>query len=418
MRVLFLAHRMPYPPDKGDKIRSFWELKWLAARHEVDLFCFYDDPGDAKYLPELQRFCRNCYAEPLSWTKSRLRALAALSSGRPFTLGYFHSPQMGREVARAVRTRSYDLAFVFCSSMAQYIQSLSDMPRILDMVDVDSDKWAQYGAQSSSPLAWLWRLEAKRLAAYEREVASAFASTLVCTGAEADVLRNIAQSGNISVVEHPADYTAFDPESTPVPQTIRALQPFVVFTGQMDYRPNVDAVAYFCREIFPRLRVAHPELKFVIVGRNPAPEVCALEADPAVRVTGTVADLRPFLRGARAAVAPMRIARGVQNKILEAMAMGLPVVASRRAAAALPGPLAELVAAEDDPTRFAEALSNLLSGTQPPVPSIRQALLEHNARLNPEEKFEALIREAVRERSARGEEPVLSGSQTVTAGSH
>jgi sugar transferase (PEP-CTERM/EpsH1 system associated) len=413
---------MPFPPDKGDKIRSCWELTQLAARHEVDLFCFYDDAEDKKHIPALRALCRSCYAERLSWTASRARALSALASGRPFTLGYFLSPEMKRRVAQAIRERCYDLAFVFCSSMGPYVQEFPQLPRILDMVDVDSDKWAQYAAQSSSPLAWLWQMESRRLAAYEATLVGESAATLVSTETEAAVLRGIAPRGTVRVLENPVNLDAFDPQVISIPDSIRALQPYVVFTGQMDYRPNVDAVAYFARDIFPLLKGQHRDLRFVIAGRNPAPEVRALGSDPNVHVTGTVADLRPFLGGAVAAVAPLRIARGVQNKILEALAMGVPVVASRRAAAGLPGELAAHVAAEDEPQRFAQALSGILQAGRPaPVATLRSALLGYCSKLDLEKKLDAAIGEAVQDlrrpaaetRSQEGEavRPVTASSR-------
>src|SRR5215475_3575270 len=151
MRILFLAHRLPYPPNKGDKIRSFWELRTLSETHEVDLFCFYDDKRDKVQIANLYSYCSSCYAEPLSWVSSRARAAVSLISRRPFTTAFFYSPKMASRIEDAMQANAYDLAFVFGSSMAQYVERWPKMPRILDLVDVDSDKWAQYARRSAAP---------------------------------------------------------------------------------------------------------------------------------------------------------------------------------------------------------------------------------------------------------------------------
>jgi len=362
MRILFLAHRLPYPPNKGDKIRSFWELKTLAQHHDVDLFCFYDDHQDKGHVESLRRYCRSCYVEPMSVSRSRVRALFALLRGQTFSPAFFYSRAMASCIAKAVQSRSYDLIFVFSSSMAQYAEPWSELPRILDLVDVDSEKWVQYASRTRGLQSWLWNREGRRLAEYESALVRSFCNTLVCTDAEAQLLRSRVVSGRISVLQNWLDTDYYTPERVPVPEEILALQPYVVFTGSMDYFPNVDAVQFFCREVLPGIRSQVPKLRFVIAGRNPSAEVARLASDPAIRVTGTVLDIRPYLRGAAAAIAPMRIARGVQNKILEALAMGIPVVASSLAASALPEELASLLLVEDDPgplgTRVLECLQD------------------------------------------------------------
>jgi sugar transferase (PEP-CTERM/EpsH1 system associated) len=360
MRILFLAHRLPYPPNKGDKIRSFWELKTLAEHHEIDLFCFYDDPQDRLQVANLRDYCQAVYVEPVSVLGSRIRALSALFRGRDFSTAFFRSRTMARRVAEAVQSRSYDLIFVFGSSMAQYAQPGPNLPRILDLVDVDSDKWSQYARRSGFPLSRLWKLEGRRLGEYECALVNEFTNTLICTDAEARLLRSKARRGQISVLQNFLDMEYFRPEAVSAPGEIRTLQPYVIFTGTMDYFPNVDAVQFFCQEVLPLIRARVPNLRFVIAGRNPTALVMRLAADSAIVVTGSVPDIRPYLRGAAVAVAPMRIARGVQNKILEALAMDVPVVASLVAAEALPKTLALLLAAEAEPRAFAARVVDLV----------------------------------------------------------
>jgi len=377
MRILFLAHRLPYPPNKGDKLRSFWELQTLARCHEVDLFCFYDDADDVQYFDAVRRHCRRLYAEPVSWWGSRGRALAAAVTGRSFTLSYFYSPDMAGQVSQALRTENYDAIFVYSSSMAQYAEQ-AKIPQILDMADVDSDKWAQYASRFAGPKSWLWLREARTLAAYENRIATEFAATLLCTPAEAAILKRRVASARIGVLTHSVDADYYDPFATPLPPELAAWQPYVVFTGSMDYLPNADAAEFFCREIFPDLRRHVPSLQFVIAGRNPARAVKKLAEDPAVHVTGAVPDIRPYLRAAAAAVVPVRIARGVQNKILEAMAMGLPVATTSKVAAALPEAVQAKLIIEDDPRRFAACLAEQLQrGPRPPVEEIRRSFAEH-----------------------------------------
>jgi len=360
MRILFLAHRLPYPPNKGDKIRSFWELSTLAERHEIDLFCFYDDPADKLQIPNLQQYCQSCYAEPISSLGSRIRAGWALACGRPLSKGFFRTSSMARRVAQAVRSRWYDLVFVFGSGMAQYAEPWTHLPRILDLVDVDSDKWLQYSHHKAGLASLLWKIEAARLERYEIHLVCSFSHTLVCTRAESQLLRFKIREGSIGVLENWLDLNYFDPESTMVPASIRALQPYIIFTGAMDYFPNIDAVNFFCTHVMPILRARMPSLRFVIAGRNPTIEVRRLAQNSAIHVTGSVPDIRSYLQGATAAVAPMRIARGVQNKILEALAMNLPVFASSTATAALPAEIASLVFVEDHPARLAERVLSLL----------------------------------------------------------
>jgi polysaccharide biosynthesis protein PslH len=401
MRILFLAHRLPYPPNKGDKIRSFRELETLARSHEVDLFCFYDQPEDSKYFPEVRRYCRDLYTEKISWLRSRTQASLACGCGRPFTTSFYRSPKMAQRIGKAMAERKYDLIFVFSSSMAPYVEGASE-PRVLDMVDVDSDKWRQYADHTPPPKSWLWGAEGRRLAKYEARCARGFSMTLLSTCAEAELLNRNVPSARIEVLENHMDISYFDPNTVVVPAEIAAWQPYMIFTGSMDYFPNVDAVRFFYREVFTLVRAALPRARFVIAGRNPIRAVLQLAGDPAVWVTGSVPDIRPYLRGASIAVCPLRVARGVQTKIFEAMAMGVPVAVSSRAAKAIPERLRLEIHVEDNPERLAAFLVEQLRQDHSSQPAARRTLGEYYSGLRWQDKLERVLQRTLRSRNEIG----------------
>jgi sugar transferase (PEP-CTERM/EpsH1 system associated) len=403
MRILFLVHRVPYPPNKGDKIRALWELKSLAAAHEVDLFCFYDDQEDRNSIDALRSYCKQCYAESLSWPGSRVRSLAALLRGKPFTTAFFYTATMARQVKQALATRKYDAVLVFSSSMAQYVEDENSLPRILDMIDVDSAKWTDYSHTGSQLLRWLWRREGRLLSQYECKIAQSFANTLLSTDAEAALLRRSATAcARVGVLRHMVDGDYFDPSKVEIPTELLRWQPYVVFSGSMDYAPNIEAMKWFYREVFPAIRARVPEARLVIVGRNPAKSILDLGQDPAVLVTGSVPDVRPYLRAAAVAVAPMLVARGVQNKILESMAMGLPVSSSSRAAVAFPTQVADLIMIEDDAAALANKLVNVIEkGPHAPVLQIRECLQKVYGDSSLRNRLEEILQRAVEDTQVR-----------------
>jgi sugar transferase (PEP-CTERM/EpsH1 system associated) len=393
MRILFIAHRTPFPPNKGDKIRAFWELRALAKGHEVDLFCFYDDPEDEPHLRQLGHYCEQYYAEKVSYFWSRARAMGALLRGRPFSTAFFYSRKMSRQIQAALRTRGYDRIFVFSSSVASYVESSSNIPRIVDLVDVDSDKWQQYASCSRGPWAWISHLEARRLAAYESFLARRFDATVLCTETEARLLRSRVPTASIQVLQNYLDVAQYDPEKIAISDEIRSWQPFIVFSGSMDYFPNVDAARYFYREVLPVIHRVRPEIRFVIAGRNPHSPIRELASDPAVKVTGSVADIRPYLSAAAVAVAPMRIARGVQNKVLEALACGVPVVTSTAVASALDDNIRRLVSPADRPDDFAALVLEALADEPGRSMRLRTGLRHCMENLALDDQLENLIAE-------------------------
>ena len=358
--LLYLVHRMPYPPNKGDKVRSYHLLKHLVARHRVFLGTFIDDPDDAVHLDKLRALCAGVHAVPLNPRLARLGSLSALWRGGALTLRYYHDAGLARWVAHTVATEGIDAAVVFSSSMAQYAEAQAGLPMLVDFVDVDSAKWADYADAHRWPLSWLYRREGTALLAYERAVTTRARRSFFVTEKETALFRSLAPecADGIEPLSNGVDADHFAPDPgrpSPFPPGETAL----VFTGAMDYWPNVDAVVWFAAEVLPRLRQAWPTLRFYIVGRSPSAAVLALRSD-AVVVTGTVPDVRPYLQHAAAVVAPLRLARGIQNKILEAMAMGRPVVAATTCVEALHAtPGIELLAAEQ-PGDYVQQLSGLL----------------------------------------------------------
>src|SRR5215469_556871 len=412
MRIAFITHRSPVPPNKGEKLRSFWQLRTLARNHTIHLFCFYDDLDDEQCLDELQQYCADYYVEKLSYIGGRTRALLALLCGRPFSTAFFYSRRMARRIEAVLKAGAFDRIFVSRSSMAPYVGADNGIAKIVDLVDVDSNKWQQYANRRPWPLGWLWRLESKRLAAYESALVQQFAATLVCTDAEAQLLRSIAHTGVIRTVENHIDVDQYDPANVVVPRELQSWQPYMVFSGSMDYLPNVDAVGYFCREIFPLIRQARPDVKLVIAGRNPHPSVRSLGKDHSIKVTGRVEDIVPYISAAAVSIAPMRIARGVQNKVLEALASGIPVVSTTAVASALPPKLRSLVSTGDTPREFANhvivALGERASGQSD---HLRRQLKHYIEGLELDAQLENIIRQPGAEMSSA--EPchsVMAGS--------
>jgi sugar transferase (PEP-CTERM/EpsH1 system associated) len=364
--LLLLVHRIPYPPNKGDKIRSYHLLRFLAERYRVHLGTFVDDPRDEVHVPKLREICADVCAVTLSPRRQRLVSLAAVVRGEPMSLPYYRS----RELARWVRKKVYDEGvrrFVaFSSPMAQYAPANGiEIHPIVDFVDVDSEKWRQYGGRQAWPLSWIYRREGKRLLDFEKTVASQAAASLFVTREEADLFRRRAEgiSANICSVVNGVDTRYFTPDAShPNPYGPGGPGgPVIVFTGMMDYWANVDAVSWFVRESFPLVRERVPAARFVIVGARPSRAVSRLADETGVHVTGAVPDVRPYISHAQIAVAPLRIARGIQNKVLEAMAMARPVVASPDAVEGLVLPPELRVHVSGDPRTMAMSVSSLLS---------------------------------------------------------
>ncbi len=352
MKLVYLCHRIPFPPDKGDKIRSYHQVEYLATRHEVDLFTLVDDPADMAHVPALARMVRRVHAQPIHPTWSRARSLLGVLTGDALSVRYFRHAGLERALQHALATEAYDLAVVFSSNMAPYLDRWSG-PRALDFVDVDSAKWLAYAGQlGPSPKRWLFRREGEAIRALEARLAEAAEVTVVCSEREEAELRRFCSPRNAVTVPNGTDVQYFSPGPTdhaPID---------VIFTGAMDYRANADAVVWFADEVWPRIRPGRPEATFFVVGSNPAPAVARLSRLPGVTVTGRVDDVRPYLRAARVAIAPLRVARGIQNKVLEALACGRPVVATPAALGGIGDADGVLVA--DTPADFATEVTRLL----------------------------------------------------------
>jgi sugar transferase (PEP-CTERM/EpsH1 system associated) len=337
--ILFLSHRIPFPPDRGDKIRSHHVLKALAALAPVHVATFADDAHDHASEPDLAALAASYRLierrKPLP-----VAGIQALASGRPISLTAFHDRRLEAYVHEVLATREIDAIFVFSGQMAQYIPADFAGRVVADLVDVDSAKFDAYAGKGRGLRAWVERREGLLLRAEEARIAALADATLLVSRAEAELLRTrLPQglppqvAGKVGAMGNGMDSATFDPAGiAPEPRMLAHGAPRIVFTGQMDYAPNIAAATRAIERILPLVREECPEASLHIVGRNPPAALAALGGRDGVEVWGRVEDIRPWLVAADVALVPLEIARGVQNKVLEAMAMALPVVLSPGAA--------------------------------------------------------------------------------------
>lgn len=330
--ILFLAHRLPFPPDRGDKIRSHHVLKALAQIAPVHVGCLAEDACDFAHEHELAAVaashCMPRRSKPLA-----LAGVEALGRGEPVSLSAFRSDRLKRWVKQTLANRNITAIYVFSGQIGQYVPDDWKGHLVVDLVDVDSAKFDAYAKDGSGPRAWIDAREGRLLRRIESDLAKRADHTLLVSDAEADLLRSrVSGGGDIRALHNGIDCAFFDPKEVKPLVELSGAGPYFVFTGQMDYAPNIAAVARFADAILPAIRAAKPAAQFHIVGRAPTAEVIKLGELPGVTVWGAVPDVRPFLASADIVVAPLTIARGVQNKVLEAMAMQRCVLLSREAA--------------------------------------------------------------------------------------
>jgi len=363
-QLLFLAHRIPYPPDRGDKIRSWHLLRHLSAFARVHLGCFADDEADAAHLPALRAALGGRLGEAHVEIRRTHKAAAgarALLEQRPVSLALFDSRAMHGFVRRMLATGRAGTVFGYSGQMAQFVPRELRQRFVMDLGDVDSAKFGQYADKGRGPMRWVHRREERLLCALERETAARADVTTFVSEAEAALFRARTGLPNIRAVSNGIDLAFFDPAADfePLSAGDRRNGPLLLFTGQMDYAPNVDAVRWFAQEVLPQF----PDARFVIAGRNPTAEVRDL-ASERIQVTGAVDDMRAWLAAADIVVAPLRVARGIQNKVLEAMAMARPVVASPAAFEGIDAePGRELIVA-NGPAEMAAEIRRLLAAPE------------------------------------------------------
>lgn len=261
--LLYLTHRVPYPPNKGDKIRSFHLLKHLSQRYRVHLGTFVDDRGDWQYVDTVRSFCGENHFAKLNPSAMRLRSLSGPLSGQPLTLPYYRNAGLQHWVNNLLATRPVKRILVFSSAMAQYVMHAHGARRIIDFVDIDSDKWCQYAGSKRWPLSWIYRREGRLLLRYEREVAKAFDASLFVSRTEAELFQRLApeSAAKTGYFSNGVDTDYFSPDRE-YPNPYGEREHALVFTGAMDYWPNVDAVRWFAQEIFPEVHAADPHARF------------------------------------------------------------------------------------------------------------------------------------------------------------
>ena len=326
MRILFLCHRFPFPPKRGGKIRPFNIIRHLAKNHEVVVCSLSRSSREHAEGQGISEFCHDAHSFSVNNGVQWTRMIARLPTMTPSSMGYFYSSEMARFVDRLLSSDQFDLIFVHCSSVAPYVSHVTSIPKVLDFGDMDSQKWLDYRQFKPWPLSMGYWLEGIKMARAERLLAGQFDLCTATTRAEWTHLESLGVARRTGWFPNGVDSDFFSPEG----QTYDSQQ--ICFVGRMDYFPNQQAMFEFCKHTWPKLRQVMPALKLDIVGADPSAAVRELGSLAGVTVTGSVPDVRPFVRRAMAMIAPLRIARGTQNKILESMALGVPVVTTRLAA--------------------------------------------------------------------------------------
>ncbi|MEZ5825068.1 MAG: TIGR03087 family PEP-CTERM/XrtA system glycosyltransferase [Geminicoccaceae bacterium] len=361
--ILFVAHRVPWPPDKGDKIRACNIIRHLASRgHRVHLAAFVDDPADLERADELDRWCASKHLARIDRMTKWRRMAGALASGKALSVAVFDDATLRRWIEARIAA-GIDLAIGYSGAVAPLFDFT---PHVFDLVDCDSAKWQAMARGRGGPLGWIFRREARLVAELEKRIVRRAEATLLVSEPEAELCRSITAPGGgpagnrIHAVANGVDTELFDPHREwprPYPADGR---PAIIFTGVMNYAPNAEAVQWFHRHVWPQLRRHGTRPRLAIVGSSPTAAIRALATGDDILVTGRVADVQPWLAHAAVAVAPLQLARGIQNKVLEAMAMERPVVATSAAAEgidALPG---DHFFIADEPDLFAQTVTDLL----------------------------------------------------------
>ena len=388
--LLMIAHRAPYPPDKGDKIRSFNQLKFLADQGwRIHLCALADDPADLEHVGELGKFCASVAIERINPKRNKLVSVLAPLHGFPMSARYFYNTKLQNRINEILSCHSISAVFCFCAPMAEYLRKSPYNPLmreknirttcVMDLVDVDSDKWEQYARHHQPPLKWAYQIEGRLLHKYEQRILQSFDAVTLVSDAETEVFRKRTGFHNkIYAVGNGVDLDYFRPSS----EETASDRYVITFCGAMNYLPNVDAVCWFAHEVLHRIRKVFDNVEFWIVGGGATREVKALEKSPWVKVTGRVPDVRPYVWKSHLSITPVRIARGIQNKVLEAMAMGVPALITPQAFEGL-----EVEAGKDvfvapaEPEAFAAKALELLAD-----PTLRQTAAL-NARRMMEEKY-------------------------------
>ncbi len=351
MKILYLCHRFPFPPKRGGKIRPFNMIRHLTASgHEVTVGSLVRSDAEAAegagIAPHCRAFEMGAVREPLQFA----RMIARLPLTTPSSMGYFYSPQLARRVRELLAQQAWDLIFVHCSSVAQYVEHVRGVPKILDFGDMDSQKWIEYADYKPFPLSLGYRYEGAKMLAAEKRLARRFDLCTATTRAEWQTLEDYRTGAATDWFPNGVDADFFCPTDGAYDADT------ISFIGRMDYYPNQECMARFCDQVWPLLRARRPSMKLLIVGADPSPAMRQLGERPGVTVTGSVPDVRPYIRGSALMVAPLAIARGTQNKILEAMAMGVPVVTSTVAAGGVDAQDREHFVVADTPQQITDAI--------------------------------------------------------------
>lgn len=397
MNILFLAPRVPHPPNKGDKIRSHHLMRRIATRHTVHIGCLLDEPADAEHAEAARGWAASVDCHPRHRAESVWRGATGALTGAPLSVGYFHSGQLAADVRRRLAGDRIDVAVAYCSSMAPYLERFAG-PRVVDFVDVDSLKWTQYARRAGAAKRPVFALEGRLLRGLERRLTREFDRCVIISAREREMLAEHASVDRVDVVTNGVETEFWGA----LPRTPRERE--LIFVGALDYFANADGIVDFARRVLPAVRDRVPGTTLRVVGRRPGPAVRALSDLPGVDVVGEVDDVRPELARATVAVAPLRIAQGLQNKVLEAMAAGVPVVSSPSAVRAIEGEDGRHYAVADEVGEWASRLAELLEDGDLAARRAREADAFVRERFSWDVKareFEAVLERAVLERAVR-----------------
>jgi polysaccharide biosynthesis protein PslH len=399
MNILYICHRFPYPPKRGGKIRPFNMIRHLqASGHQVTVCSLVRSDTEAAegrgIAPHCAAFEMGRVNEPTQW----MRMIARLPLLTPSSMGYFYSSELAGKVRQLLATRRWDLIFVHCSSVAQYVEHVTDVPKILDFGDMDSQKWLEYAHYKPFPLSLGYTLEGRKMLRAEKRLAKRFDICTATTRAEWQTLNDYGTGAATDWFPNGVDAEFFSPTDGAYDADT------ISFIGRMDYYPNQECMARFCKEVWPLLKAKRAAMKLLIVGADPSPAMRALGDFPGITVTGSVPDVRPYIRSSALMVAPLAIARGTQNKILEAMAMGVPVITSGIAAGGVDAQANQHFLVADSPQEQVQAILSVTESAaerQRLAQAGRQRMLTHHAWPRSMQRMDGIVENCMRGFSER-----------------